>query len=124
MCYFAACESDMSAQNYLRALLNGYGSGKKREELQRLLKAFPVHENGGSYPLHGGYGGNVHFEREENKPDRNKRLLLMFLDEQFDNVLKKGLNESQALGWTGTFMKQELPCFCYIFMKGSGVVRE
>lgn len=64
----------MSAQNFLRALLNGYGSGKKREELQKLLKAFPVHESDGSYLLDEGnfrgYGRKAYFERGENKPNR------------------------------------------------------
>ena len=121
-CYFIAYESDMTAQNFLRALLNGYGSGKKREELQKLMKAFPVHESDGSYlPDEGnfrGYGRNAYFERGENKPNRNMRLLLMFLDGQFDSVLKKGMNESKALGWTGTFMKQGIAMFLLCLYEG------
>ena len=65
-CYFAACESDTSAQNYLRALLNGYGNGKKREELQKLLKSFPMYKSNG-YLLDErsfrGNGGSVYSER-------------------------------------------------------------
>ena len=30
-CYFAAYESDTSALNYIRALLNGYGTDEKRK---------------------------------------------------------------------------------------------
>lgn len=95
-CYFAACESDTFTQNYLRVLLNGYGSGKKREELQKLLRTFFKDNSDGSYPLYERnyfqYGSAVYFEREENKPDSNMVLLLKFLDGQFTDVLDEGLN--------------------------------
>ena len=120
-CYFAACESDTSAQNYLRALLNGYGNGKKREELQKLLESFPVHRSNG-YLLDEGsfreYGGSVYFEREENKPNNNMVLMLRFLDGQFAEVLDKGLHKSEALGWTGTFMKQGIALFLIYLHEG------
>lgn len=84
-CYFAACESDTSAQNYLRALLNGYGDGKKREELQKLLEPFSVHKSNG-YLLDDRcfreYGESVYFGREENKPNNNMILTVRFLDGQ------------------------------------------
>ena len=120
-CYFAACESDTSAQNYLRALLNGYGNGKKREELQKLLASFPVYKSN-SYLLDEGnfrgYGGSVYFEREENKPNNNMVLMLRFLDGQFAEVLDKGLHKSEALGWTGTFMKQGIALFLLYLYEG------
>lgn len=120
-CYLAACESDTSAQNYLRALLNGYGNGKKREELQKLLVSFPVHKSN-SYLLDEGrfrgYGGSVYFEREINRPDNNMALVLRFLDGQFAEVLDKGLHKSEALGWTGTFMKQGIALFLLCLYEG------
>lgn len=122
-CYFAACESDTSAQNYLRALLNGYGNGKKREELQRLLESFPVYKSRGyGYMLDDSdfppYGRGVCFERAENKPGNNMTLALRFLDGQFAEVLDKGLNQSEALGWTGTFMKQGIALFLLRLYEG------
>lgn len=121
-CYFAACESDTSAQNYLRALLNGYGSGKKREELQKLFRVFSKVESDGSHTLYGGnrfwYGSSTCFERETNKPDNNMILVLRFLDGQFAEVLDKGLNKSEALGWTGTFMKQGIALYLLYLHEG------
>lgn len=121
-CYFAACESDTSAQNYLRALLNGYGNGEKREELQKLFKAFPGDKNDGFYTLYEGnhfrYGSDTHFEREVNKPDNNMVLVLRFLDGQFAEVLDKGLHKSEALGWTGTFMKQGIALYLLYLHEG------
>lgn len=121
-CYFAACESDTSAQNYLRALLNGYGSGKKREELQKLFRAFPKDKRDGSYILYEGnhfrHGSGTYFEREINRPDSNMVLVLRFLDGQFAEVLDKGLNKSEALGWTGTFMKQGIALYLLYLHEG------
>ncbi|MCI9296987.1 MAG: hypothetical protein HFI10_06035 [Lachnospiraceae bacterium] len=121
-CYFAACESDTSAQNYLRALLNGYGSGEKREELQRIFKVLPKDKSNGSYMGYEGnhfrYGSGTYFEREVNKPDSNMVLVLRFLDGQFVEVLDEGLNKSEALGWTGTFMKQGIALFLLYLHEG------
>ena len=120
-CYFAACESDTSAQNYLRALLNGYGNGKKREELQKLLASFPMYKSN-NYLLDErsfrGYGGSEYFEREENKLNNNMILMLRFLDGQFAEVLDKGLHKSEALGWTGSFMKQGIALFLLCLYEG------
>ena len=121
-CYFIACESDTSAQNYLRALLNGYENGKKREELQKLFRAFPKDKSDGAHTLFEGnhfrYGSGTYFEREVNKSDRNMVLTLRFLDGQFAEVLGKGLNKSEALGWTGTFMKQGIALFLLCLYEG------
>ncbi len=115
-CYFIAYESDTSALNYLRALLNGYGTEKKREELRRVFMKFSVHESDSFYD---GFGrGGLNSEREENKPDSNMILLLSFLDGQFEDVLKKGLNKSEALGWSGTFMKQGIAMYLLYLYEG------
>lgn len=121
-CYFAAYESNTSAQNYLRALLNGYGNGKKREELQKLFRAFPKDKSDGYYTLYEGnhfrYGSGTYFEREVNNPDKNVLLVLRFLDGQFAEVLDKGLNKTEALGWTGTFMKQGIALYLLYLYEG------
>ena len=64
----------------------------------------PVHKSSDNFRMH--VRGDSSCESEENRPDSNTVLLLRFLDGQFADVLDKGLNKSQALGWTGTFMKQ------------------
>lgn len=115
-CYFAAYESDTSAQNYLRALLNGYGSGKEREALQKIFMEISIHKNSDSFDM---YERSYSFyERAENRPDSNTVLLLRFLDGQFAYVLDKGLNKSEALGWSGTFMKQGIALFLLYFYEG------
>lgn len=115
-CYFAAYESDTSALNYLRALLNGSENEKKTEELQKIFMKSSVHKVDSSFGMYErSYSCS---EREENKPDDNMVLLLRFFGGQFADVLDKGLNQSQALGWTGTFMKQGIALYLLYLYEG------
>ena len=115
-CYFAAYESDTSALNYLRVLLNGCENEKKREGLQKILLKFSERKSGDSFSVY--EGSYLYSEREENRPDSNMVLLLRFLDGQFADVLDKGLNKSEALGWTGTFMKQGIALYLLYLHEG------
>ena len=57
-------------------------------------------------------------ERAENTPDGNMVLLLRFLDGQFADILKKGLNRLEALGWSGSFMKQGITLYLLYLYEG------
>ncbi len=115
-CYYAAYESDTSALNYLRELLNDCENEKKKEELQKVFMKLPVHKSNGYFGMYESSGSCS--EREENRPDGNMVLLLRFLDGQFADVLDQGLNQSQALGWTGTFMKQGIALYLLYLYEG------
>ena len=120
-CYFAAYESDTTALNYLRALLNGYNSEEKREELRKVFMKFHASVDNIGFRMRDYEHSYVYprFEREENRPDSFQVLVLRFLDGQFEYVLVKGLNQSKALGWTGTFMKQGIALYLLYLHKGS-----
>lgn len=115
-CYFAAYESDTSALNYIRALLHGYGTGKKREELKNVLVKLSFHKRSYSYGM--SEQSYSYSEREENRPDSTMILLLKFLDGQFAEVLAEGLNKSESLGWSGTFMKQGIALYLLYLYEG------
>ncbi len=115
-CHFIAYESDTSATNYLRALLNGYGTEEKKKKLQRVFTALSGNNAGDSYSIYG--SDSICSERRENKPDGNMTLFLRFLDGQFADVLEKGLNKSEALGWSGTFMKQGIALYLLCLHEG------
>lgn len=115
-CYFAAYESDTSALNYLRVLLNNSENEKKREELQKISMKFSVEKSGDPFGMYvRSYSGS---ERAENTPDGNMVLLLRFLDGQFADVLEKGLNRREALGWSGSFMKQGIALYLLYLYEG------
>ncbi len=120
-CYFAAYKSDTSVLNYLRALLNGYECEEKREELQKVFMKFSGNKDGSGFLMRDFEAPYLYpyFERKENKPDRNTVLLLRFLDGQFADVLDEGLNNSKALGWTGTFMKPGIAIYMLCMHEGS-----
>ncbi len=120
-CYFAAYKSDTSVLNYLRALLNGYECEEKREELQKVFMKFSGNKDGSGFLMRDFEAPYLYpyFERKENKPDRNTVLLLRFLDGQFADVLDEGLNNSKALGWTGTFMKPGIAIYLLCMHEGS-----
>lgn len=115
-CYFAAYESDTSAPNYLRALLNSCENEKTREELRKTFMKISVYKSSVSFGLN--VGSDSSPEREENRPDSNTVLILRFLDGQFADVLEEGLNKSEALGWTGTFMKQGIALYLLLLYEG------
>lgn len=115
-CHFIAYESDTSATNYLRALLNGYETEEKKEKLQSVFMALSGNNTRDSYSISG--SNSICSERRENKPDSNMILFLRFLDGQFADVLKKGLNKSEALGWSGTFMKQGIALYLLCLHEG------
>ena len=112
--YLAAFESDTNAVNYLRGILNGFDKEENRKELSHVLGAFDLGKS--SSWGYGERGGSS--ERAENVPDRNTLLSLKFLDGQFEEVLEKGLNQSKALGWSGTFMKQGIAMFLLALHEG------
>ncbi len=120
-CYFIAYESDTSAVNYIRAVLNGYGTERKREELRKVLMSLSMNSSRDPSRVFG--GSNFCSERKENVPDRNEILILKFLDGQFAEVLTKGLNVQEALGWTGTFMKQGIALYLLYLYDGKRMDR-
>ncbi|MDE7478946.1 MAG: hypothetical protein K2M91_13555, partial [Lachnospiraceae bacterium] len=118
-CYFTAYESDTSALNYLRALLNGYELKQKREELQQVFMTVSAQKSNNSIGVY--ERGNAYSERQENILYTNMELLLQFLNGQFADVLANGLNISKALGWTGTFMKQGIALYLLYLYEGQWI---
>lgn len=45
-------------------------------------------------------------------------FMLLFFDGDYENVIRLGLNEKNALGWSSTFMKEGIALFLLLFYKG------
>ena len=115
-CYFAAYESDTSAINYFRVLLNDCENEKKKKDLQEVFMKLSAHKSDDSFGMY--ESRHSYSEREENRPGSNMILLLRFLDGQFADVLAEGLSISEALGWTGTFMKPGIALYLLYLYEG------
>lgn len=115
-CYFTAYESDTSALNYIRALFHGFGTEQKREELRNVFAAISVNKKENFSVAFSRTG--LPSEQQENKPDSNMIWILWFLDGQFLEVLANGLNKQEALGWSGTFMKQGIALYLLCLYEG------
>lgn len=109
--YEKAFESDTNPVNYLRTLLNGGETQEQRERMRKIFESFLVDND---KELYVGKNGSL----EENHPSENTLYILKFLDGQFSEVLMQGMNYKDALGWTGTFMKEGLALFLlYLYEK-------
>ena len=115
-CYFAAYESDTNVTNYLRALLHGFDSVEKRDQLKHVIVGLaPETRN-----RNGNYNDtDMHLEKKENHPSGTTTAALYFFEGQFAEVLSKQLNAKEALGWSGTFMKQGIALFLLYLYAGN-----
>ncbi|MBR1523882.1 MAG: hypothetical protein IJ641_05450 [Lachnospiraceae bacterium] len=113
-CYFAAFESDTNVVNYLRALLNGFDSDKERKRLRILFMDI---RGASSYISDYRYRTYLS-EREINSPDINMIYALKFFDGQFIRIISSGLGKKEALGWTGSFMKQGIALYLLALYEG------
>lgn len=107
-CYLESFRSDTNAVNYLRALLNCENSEeteKMRKALNDICKDVSVRAN------EWGAGRTTASELKENMPTKRMAYALEFFDGQFTQVSTKRMNKKDALGWTGTFMKDGFALF-------------
>ena len=51
----------------------------------------------------------------------NTYCMLLFFDGDYENVIRMGLSEKNALGWSSTFMKEGLALFLLLLYKGKSL---
>ncbi len=112
MCYAAAFESDTNAVNYLRCLLNCGDPAACRERMRAVIRKYMG--KAASFREENSYMG----ERAVNAPDKKTVYILRLLDGELADVLREGVSEKAALGWTGTFMKEGLAFFLLYLYEG------
>lgn len=116
-CYYVAYESDTTPVNYLRALMNGYDTPKKRELLDGISAKMRKDKGGDSLFDHY-YRNDFYGEQDENRPGKNRLVMLGFLEGRFKYVMQYHLSKKEALGWSGTFMKQGISVFLLYLHEG------
>jgi len=111
-CYIEAFRSKTSATDYLRALLECEDRDKTRENLQEILNGILINNNSYRNDFY------ANSELAENKVTKETNSVLEFLNGEFEHVLNRRMNKKEALGWSGTFMKQGLALFILLLFRG------
>ena len=104
----AAFVSRPSGENYLRVYLNCTDPVHGRKQLNAAATSFIQSEAANSYFDPDWSRSNP---LAENKPGRNRQLVLRFLQGDFEGVLRDGVSKPEPLGWSFTFMKTGLSLF-------------
>ncbi len=114
-CYLESFRSGTNAVNYLRALLN-CESSEETEKMREALR--DICENVSAGATDWGAAGAAAPELKENVPTKRMAYALEFLDGRFTQVSMKRMNKKEALGWTGTFMKEGFALFMLYLYQG------
>ncbi|HCT90255.1 MAG TPA: hypothetical protein DF613_02555 [Lachnospiraceae bacterium] len=99
-CWLEAFRSDSSVTNYLRLILE-CGDRKKYQSAAETIYT--------NVYTRAGQSGNGFGNPETNKKnsiDHKTYCTLLFFDGKFHRMLAEGMHEKDALGWSGTFMKE------------------
>ncbi len=108
-CMVEAFRSDSTLANYMRIRLTSHDFSKYEVEITGICKAF--YKKVGR--LYQAYDNG---ELTKNEIGSNTAYMLAFLNGDFDTVLKKGMNTTEALGWSSTFMKCGLAAFLLLLL--------
>lgn len=91
--------------------MNSANQDTCRQELKEIYSAYIRRD--GRYSGYYDYGSMRVNELAENEPGKNMVYVLRLLGGEFMEVLRLGVSEKDALGWSATFMKQGLAFFLF-----------
>ena len=113
-CWLEAFRSDTSVVNYLRLRCKANDWNVWEAEVKSIYEqVYNI-----TKMKNQSYGYAKTTNRENTLYDK-QYCVLLFLDEQFDRVMKIGMNERSALGWSSTFMKEGLALFLLLLWEGT-----
>ncbi len=114
-CWVEAFRSDTSVINYMRIrfmtkdwkryskqVKQIYDEAYNKTKLESKTNAVSYYEN----------------EQRVNSLHHNTYCAFLFFDGDYENVIRLGLSEKNALGWSSTFMKEGLALFLLLLYKG------
>lgn len=110
-CWLEAFRSDTTPLNYFRLAVESEDFSGQQEEMRQMVQTFGDVAEKHAYDYETSYG-----ELAKNSVGMNDYYLMLFLDGQFEEVLRRAMNAKEPLGWSSTFMKQGLAYFLlYLF---------
>jgi hypothetical protein len=112
LCWMEAFRSDTRPVNYLRVAVETADFSKYKETAKRIYQHIFERSNlqKGTPSMLGTWS--------ENRIDSKTYFVLEFFGGEFQNVLDKGMNVKEALGWSSTFMKEGMALFLLYLNKG------
>lgn len=117
-CWIEAFRSDTSVVNYLRIRFMARDWKQYNKQVKQIYSE--VYEKTKIESKANTISYYVNTQRE-NSLNRNTYCALLFFDGDYENVIKFGLSESNALGWSSTFMKEGLALFLLLLYKGEAL---
>ena len=111
-CWLEAFRSDTRPVHYLRLMIESEDFSKYRDEARRIYQPHFKKIRRTSYC------SNTNSELLKNDIDRPTYEALAFFDGDFQQVISKGMDCKEALGWTGTFMKEGIELFLLYLYQG------
>ena len=113
-CWLEAFRSHTSVVNYMRLRYMVEDWKTYRSQVAGIYKELYKKTNVQSKDNTMYYYQNV---PQSNYLDRNTYCMLLFFDGDYENVIRSGLSETEALGWSSTFMKEGLALFLLLLYK-------
>lgn len=111
-CWLEAFRSDTRPVHYLRLMIESEDFSKYRDEARRIYQLHLHKLRKTTYAI------SPDSELSQNDIDRPTYEALAFFDGDFQHVISKGMDCKEALGWTGTFMKEGIELFLLYLYQG------
>lgn len=113
-CWLEAFRSDTSVSNYMRIRCMTKDWKRYSKDIKQIYSQ--VYDK---TKLEGKTATNYYEDTQRvNSLHRNVYCMLLFFDRDYENVIRIGLSEKNALGWSSTFMKEGLALFLLLLYKG------
>lgn len=114
-CWLEAFRSDTSVVNYMKIRFMTKDWSRYKKQVMQIYRE--VYERtktrGKEYSI--SYDADA---QRKNSLNHIAYCAILFLDEDFDSVIKYGMGEKKALGWSSTFMKEGLALFLLLLFNG------
>lgn len=114
-CWLEAFRSDTSVVNYLRIRLLSRDWKQYEKQVKQIYNEAYERTKKRSNANPAYYDGNA---QRENTLYRDAYCAILFFEGDFECVLKEGMSEKKALGWSSTFMKEGLAMFLLLLSEG------
>lgn len=117
-CRREAFRSDSDSVNFLRMSLTDLQWKRWAGDIRKEYDALYLKSTDGGKRSY--YSTSSHDEPSVNGIGLKDYCWLLFWDQRFDDMIKKGMSTTHALGWSSTFMKEGFASLMLVLYQGKG----